>query len=175
MPNTPILDIPLLANSQPNKFESINDVFHLIDSISIPQTHPTPITSVPVSPVDGMFYLIATGGSGILAGNGGNVLFYTEVGTVPNIVEIPSGVVLGNYYSDGTNWKNDILKDGVITLVTSTTTIAVPNTPFQHYQILVQPTFTLTLTSALVLVGASLVLGSGFYDVIVDGTNIFVR
>jgi hypothetical protein len=175
MANTPILTIALLTNSQLNKFEAINDVFHIFDSLAITQVNPTPITVIPLSPVDGMLYLIATGGLGILSGNGGNVLYYTQGGTVSHIAELASGVVIGNYYTDGTDWKSNILKDGVITLITATTTIAVPNTPFQHYRILVRPTFTLTLTSALVLVGTSLVLTAGMYDVIVDGTNIFVR
>lgn len=172
---TNIFNFNLLTNAQLNKYQSINDVTYALDSLLLYQVNPTPITVLPTTPVDGMLYLIAAGGVGVLAGNGGNVLYYSESGTVSNIAELPSGVVLGGYYTDTTDWKNDVLKDGVVTIVGSTSTIAVPNTPNQLYGIAVKPSVTLTLTSSLVLVGSSLVLTSGFYQVYVDGTNIYVK
>jgi hypothetical protein len=174
--NSVFLNIPYLTNAQLNKYDSINDVIKFLDSLVFARVFPTPITAVPISPLDGVLYLIASGGSGILAGHGGDLLYYTDGGATPNIVVPVSDLVLGGYYTDSTDWKNDILKEGVLTVVSASVTMAVPNTPlYQSYRILVTSGSTLTLTSSLTLIGTSLVLTAGIYDVIVNSTHIYIR
>jgi Protein of unknown function (DUF2793) len=164
-----------LTQAGTNNYSDVNKSLAELDSIINPTISSDIITVVPTVPVSGVLYRIGTGGTGILAGNGGNILYYyqTSLGLVPKIVTVPAGYVLSGTTSSSGNWGYTLLANNAAYLVPATVSVAIPP-GHARYVFLIATGATLTLTSGGVINGASSIVGGRLIEVISVGANIYV-